>query len=127
MKEGKDKPLPGGKRHRHLPAFILLFLARDDELYGAAINERLKSIWAQNWCFDPGAVYRTLRELEAEGAVRSYWETSDSSRPKHIYHLTETGRQQLARWREDIAARLKNLQYFLAEYDRLPRENRNDP
>jgi len=116
----KENAPPAGsrKKNRHLPAFVLLFLARDGELHGGAINEKFKAIWPPGWSFDPGAVYRTLRVLEQSGAVSSYWKF-DSGPPQRIYRLTDEGWRELEQWEKDIAPRVKNLQYFLAEYARL--------
>lgn len=110
---------PGHRQHRHLPAFLLLFLARSGETHGAALADFLREKWPPAWPWDPGAVYRALRELEQRGAVTSRWET-DVPRPLRLYQLTPAGQDELASWAEDIVARLSNLQYFLAEYRRLP-------
>jgi DNA-binding PadR family transcriptional regulator len=52
---------------------------------------------------DPGAVYRVLRQLEAEGAVVSAWDTSGGGPARRNYELTEMGRARLASWVTVIA------------------------
>jgi PadR family transcriptional regulator, regulatory protein PadR len=48
--------------------------------------------------FDSGAVYRTLRQLEATGLVSSFWDTSESGPARRMYSLTEAGELFLASW-----------------------------
>lgn len=117
---------PGTKNARHLPAYILLFLARDGGLHGGAINSLIKALWPRNWyraSFDPGAVYRTLKSLEEAGAVSSEWQTSDSGSPRRIYEITEDGWKMLFQWEDDIDLRRKNLQFFLDEFAMIKSKN----
>lgn len=104
---------------RHLPVFILLFLARE-RMHGlmlvAKLNETMPSIKA-----DGPAIYRALAELEKQGAVEAVWETDQPGAAKKSYTLTETGRELLAVYAVDIEERKKNLEYFLAEVGKLPR------
>lgn len=110
---------PGTRNARLLPAYILLFLARDGSLHGGAINSLFKSLWPPDWyraSFDSGAVYRTLKSLEEAGAVSSEWQIGDSGSPRRIYHITKDGLNLLLQWKEDIILRRKNLQFFLDEF-----------
>lgn len=102
---------------RHLPAFILLALA-EKPVHGSAIHtvliERMGLARP-----DTGAIYRTLQELEQEGAVVFEWDTSGSGPAKKVYQLTPAGWQKLEEWRQDIEARLASLQCFLERYRAL--------
>jgi len=67
----------------------------------------------------PGPVYRTLRELEVAGLVRSEWDTESSAGPaRRIYHLTEAGHHHLAGWAKDLSHTEGVLRHFLAAYER---------
>ncbi|GBF35085.1 transcriptional regulator [Desulfocucumis palustris] len=100
--------------YRYTPAFILLFLSREN-LYGAALFNRMHS--EIPFCHADGAVvYRTLQELEEVGAVKSYWETGISGPAKKWYQITGQGLELLAKFAEDIDKSKKNLEFFLAAY-----------
>ena len=47
---------------------------------------------------DSAALYRTLRQLEAERLVNSEWDTSNSGPPRRTYTLTSDGEARLAWW-----------------------------
>lgn len=107
----------GGQTYRHTPAFILLFLAQGD-LYGAAL---LNTLHEKLPCYqtDSAIIYRSLQELEEAGAVNSYWETDTGGPARKWYTITPIGKEKLKEFREDIARRKKNLDYFLDSYDGL--------
>ena len=99
---------------RHLPAFILLALA-EKPVHGSAIHSVLiKRMGLARP--DTGAIYRTLQQLEQEDAVVFEWDTSGSGPAKKVYRLTPFGWEKLEEWRQDIEARLANLQCFLETY-----------
>lgn len=106
-----------GQTHRHTPAFILLFLAQGD-LYGAAL---LNTLQDKLPCYhtDSAIIYRSLQDLEAAGAVNSYWETDTGGPARKWYSITPAGKEKLKEFREDIAMRKQNLDYFLMSYDSM--------
>jgi DNA-binding PadR family transcriptional regulator len=61
---------------------------------------------------DPTGLYRTLRDMEDEGLVRSAWETGDSGPAKRRYELTADGVACLVRWAD-------TLQRYHAQIDGL--------
>ena len=106
-----------GKNYRHLPAFLLLFLAEGNAHGGAlltALQERLPVPHV-----DSGAVYRALQELEKEGALVFHWDTSEPGPAKKIYTITDKGWETLAGFETDISMRMQNLSYFLTNYSSL--------
>jgi len=111
-------PKPGkNQAYRHTPAFILLFLARED-LYGGALLHKMQDELPA--CRTDGAViYRSLQVLEQEGAVTSYWETDLPGPARKRYRITARGFARLAEFKEDIEIRKKNFEYFLDTYDEV--------
>ncbi|MFZ5595674.1 MAG: PadR family transcriptional regulator [Bacillota bacterium] len=109
----KNKKCQG---YRYAPAFVLLFLAREN-MYGAAIfNKMQKEI---PFCHaDSAVVYRTLQDLEEEGAVTSYWETGNPGPARKWYRITGKGHELLAEYRDDIERRKKNLEFFIEAYSK---------
>lgn len=107
------------QHYRHLPAFILLFLAQHDA-YGAELLARLQDELPEARG-DSAAVYRTLQGLEDQGDVESYWDTPRSGAPRKWYRITASGRESLRRLRDDVEASRRNLTYFLETYERTVR------
>ena len=103
--------------YRHTPAFILLFLAKGD-LYGAAI---LTTLQKELPCYhtDSAVIYRSLKELEEDDAVSSYWETDTSGPAKKWYKITKKGKDLLIDFKEDIEMRKKNLDYFIESFSSI--------
>jgi len=110
------------QQSRHLPAFILLLLARNPR-HGGAIQTDLQ----QNLPVlkaDSGAIYRALQQLENEGYVTAEWDTSKPGPAVKIYSITSSGWKHLDFWRQDIEARIETLQCFVAEHTRLKRNRK---
>jgi PadR family transcriptional regulator PadR len=105
------------KHYRHLPAFILLALA-EEPAHGGAIKSLLER-WLPGFTADSAALYRSLQQLEKEGAVTSDWDTTPPGPARRVYQVTPLGYQALGQWRDDIKNRLKMLNSFLGHYDRL--------
>lgn len=106
-----------GQAYRHLPAFILVILARE-KLYGAAILARLADE-LPGLRPDSAAVYRTLQDLEDEGAVAAEWETEGPGPARKWYAVTSLGIDRLGECRADIVERMRNFDWFLARYAEL--------
>jgi PadR family transcriptional regulator, regulatory protein PadR len=51
---------------------------------------------------DTGLIYRSLREMEANGWVVSNWEVGSSGPPRRVYEITPAGRETLVFWREEL-------------------------
>lgn len=109
---------------RLLEPALLLALAESGEKHGyellAAVNQMEL---AENEA-DPGAVYRTLRQLESEGYLVSAWHTGEVGPARRVYRLTPTGRELLFFWAETLRRRHSALGSFLERCRRLlnPRE-----
>jgi len=102
---------------RHLPAFILLFLAKESShgsMLLSKINETMPNIKA-----DGPAIYRALSDLEKSEAVEACWDTANPGAARKCYTLTEKGRDMLKEFRVDIEERKKNLEFFISEFDSL--------
>lgn len=106
------------KHGRHTSSFILLILVYGPK-YGLSILETLKD--EMPMCsLDSAGVYRTLKKLEISEAVESYWDTSEPGAAKKWYKITPVGRDLLSQSKKDIEMRIKNLQYFLNKFEKIP-------
>jgi len=104
-----------GRRYqtgRHLSAFLLLLVLQQPD-HGGSLIERLRSLHATPWTVDSGRVYRLLREMEEEGALRSNWEQMDAGQPVRVYRITPLGEARLAQQAGEIQARRDALDRFL--------------
>jgi len=74
---------------------------------------------------DPGLLYRTLRQLEEDGLVRSSWDTEGAGPARRVYEITDEGIEYLHAWAINIRRTRARLDRFLAEYEtRFPDEER---
>ncbi|PEJ46699.1 PadR family transcriptional regulator [Bacillus sp. AFS002410] len=100
---------------RHTGAFLLLFLTEGDS-YGGKLLQKCEEELPIN-PIDSSILYRTLKQLEAEGAVVSYLGTSEQDKPIKMYKITEVGKEKLGEFQKDIEEKLKNLTFFMNRYD----------
>lgn len=102
---------------RHLPAFILLFLAKESTHGSMLLNKMNVSIPYIK--ADGPAIYRALSELEKLDCVEACWDTANPGAAKKCYTITEKGRELLKEFKNDIEERKRNFEFFLSEFDRL--------
>jgi poly-beta-hydroxybutyrate-responsive repressor len=102
-----------GSHHRWMEPFVLALLA-NGSAHGYAIVGELAGLGITNGSVDVGQVYRTLRDLEQGGQVRSTW-TTGTGPARRDYELTETGWDALDEW----AAVMKERTRLVAEFDAL--------
>ncbi len=102
---------PTGTHHRWMAPFVLAILA-NGSAHGYAILGELRQLGITNGSVDVGQVYRTLRDLEVTGQVRSRWATGTGP-ARRDYELTETGFAALDEW----AAVMKERARLVAEFD----------
>jgi PadR family transcriptional regulator, regulatory protein PadR len=103
---------PIGAHHRWMEPFVMVLLA-GGPVHGYAIVGELAALGITNRSVDLGQVYRTLRDLEAAGQVRSAWSTAGSGPARRDYELTEAGYAALDEW----AAVIKERARLIAEFD----------
>jgi PadR family transcriptional regulator PadR len=87
---------PKARLHGDMLTTTLLAFLKASNAYGYELTQRLTEAGLPP--FDSGAVYRTLRQLEATGLVSSFWDTSESGPARRVYSLTEAGELFLASW-----------------------------
>lgn len=75
-------------------ALLLLRLLADEDGYGYGIVTRLREAGFPELA--EGTVYPALTRLESAGHLGSYLQRSGSGPARKYYHLTDTGRAELA-------------------------------
>lgn len=106
------------RSYRHLPAFVLILLAREN-LYGAALLNSMKQEMPFFFNTDLSLIYRVLQDLESIGAVTYYWETDTAGPARKWYQITDVGLKKLAEYKEDIEKRMKNFVFFMERYEAI--------
>ena len=90
----------------HLDGLILAIVA-DAPVHGYAAIEQLKERSGGTFDLPEGTVYPVLHRLEADGLLKSSWDTA-SGRRRRVYQLTRQGRRRLehqrAEWRRFSSA-----------------------
>ncbi len=103
---------PVGAHHRWMEPFVMVLLG-GGPTHGYAITGELANLGITLGSVDVGQVYRTLRDLEETGQVRSTWSTAGSGPARRDYELTEAGYAALDEW----AAVMKERARLIAEFD----------
>ena len=91
----------------------LLLLLSEKESYGYDIIGRLGEVGYTDQAPDPATVYRVLRRLESDGAVKSEWDTSGPGPARRVYSITPEGVEFLRAWAVSIDRTKKSLEKFL--------------
>jgi poly-beta-hydroxybutyrate-responsive repressor len=95
--------------------FVMVLLA-SGSAHGYAIVGELAALGITNGTVDVGQVYRTLRDLEQAGQVRSEWSTAGSGPARRDYELTAAGYSALDEWAAVIKERARLIGEFDARY-----------
>jgi PadR family transcriptional regulator PadR len=104
-------PLSG---HRWMEPFVMVLLA-GGAAHGYAIVGELEQLGVTSGTVDVGQVYRTLRDLEEAGQVRSAWATGTGP-ARREYELTADGHRALDEWAAVMKERMRLGAEFEARY-----------
>ena len=96
------------------PRLILLLLERP--AHGYELMERLAD-QAEMPGADPGLLYRTLRQLEADGMLSSTWDTEGQGPARRLYQVTPEGVEFLHAWALRVGQIRQRLKEFLNQYE----------
>lgn len=100
----------GGQPKNFARPCLLLLLA-EAPTHGYELLERLRPFGFD--LNDPASVYKTLRQLEAEGHVVSEWELSTRGPARRVYSLTADGQEMLQAWAQTLATNREIIGMFL--------------
>lgn len=101
-----------GNLYRFVEPVILFLLQQKGQSYGYDLAGDLNNHSLTDAEIERAALYRTLRQLEANGHVVSEWDTSQPGPARRLYRLTDSGRQHLKEWEvvlDRLAASLVRL------------------
>jgi poly-beta-hydroxybutyrate-responsive repressor len=107
------RPDPIGMPRDFLAACLLLLL-RQWSMHGYRLMQQLMALGFA--ALDPGTVYRTLRQLERDGLIRSHWDLGDAGPARRMYELTEAGEAFLRTWAQGLEQYRQMLDAFFRFY-----------
>jgi len=87
-----------GKLYRFIEPLVLQQLKEKRTAYGYELLESLKAHSLTDAAIDKAALYRTLRNLEGHGYVKSEWAEGLAGPAKRVYKITRQGEQHLKQW-----------------------------
>lgn len=109
-----------------LPLYVMQLLS-ERPYYANELMSLIAERTGRQWVANPGAIYPLMSHLEQHGLVEGEWE-DPRKRTVRIYHLTEAGRQELARLKSIVRPKLAEAVAVLQELVRdLGGEQEEDP
>src|SRR6476620_3328474 len=75
---------------------LILNALKLEENHGLGISRRIHQITRGTFDVRPGSLYPALHRLEEKGWLVSRWDDSANNRRAKYYHLTSSGKRQLA-------------------------------
>jgi DNA-binding PadR family transcriptional regulator len=108
-----------GNLYRFVEPVVLLLLEKKGRSYGYDLSGDLKEYALTDAEIERGALYRTLRQLEANGNVVSAWDFEESGPARRVYKLTAKGERHLDEWATVLEHVSKSMARFVAETKRV--------
>jgi PadR family transcriptional regulator, regulatory protein PadR len=112
-----------GNVYRFVEPVVLLLLKQKGRSYGYDLSSDLQDHALTDAEIERASLYRTLRQLEANGNVKSEWETDRSGPARRVYTLTEKGERHLDEW----AVVLDHVSKSMARFVRNAKSSLREP
>lgn len=118
------KPQKAEARPRNWQEPVILLMLREWNSYGYEMMERMAQFGLET--MNPGTLYRTLRHMEKNGAVKSTWETSEGGPARRVYSITDVGEAYLDFWAKSLEQYQRNVEAFFRLYTGRRRQQASD-
>lgn len=115
-----------GNLYRFVEPLLLYLLKKRGRSYGYELTGALQEHSLTDTKIEHGALYRTLRQLEANGHVISEWDNTGSGPPRRVYELTPSGKNHLWEWEEVLGHLAKSMAEFVHEVKDLREKKEED-
>ena len=109
---GKFHGIKASPTHWLMP--VLLLALREYNSYGYELMERATAFGFK--AMNPGTVYRTLRQMEENGIVKSTWNTTNGGAARRMYSITDAGEAYLDFWAHALEQYRNNIDAFFRLY-----------
>lgn len=116
-RHGKNQPCTCamGNLYRFVEPVVLLLLKKKGQSYGYDLSADLQHFALTDAEIERGALYRTLRQLEGNGNVKSDWETDNTGPARRVYKLTAKGERHLEEWATVLDHVSKSMARFVRD------------
>jgi len=116
-RHGHDHPCTCamGNVYRFVEPVVLLLLKKKHRSYGYELSRALQDHALTDAEVERAALYRTLRQLEANGNVVSEWETDRGGPARRVYSLTPEGEHHLMEWTVVLGHLSKSMAGFVKD------------
>ena len=94
----------------------VLLLLTESPAHGYQLVERLHGN-PDTAGIDPGFLYRTLRQFEKDGYVKSTWDVGTPGPARRVYQITPDGVEYLHAWVEHVRGARERLGRLLQAFD----------
>ena len=113
------------KMERFLEVCLLLLLY-DDVGYGYGLVEELSFFGFSEEELNVGTLYRTLRNMEKEKLVESFWEEGGQGPKRRVYRISEVGKAELDQRIKFMRMRKARIERLIGRYDELGIEKKEN-
>jgi poly-beta-hydroxybutyrate-responsive repressor len=98
---------------------VILVTLKEWNSYGYKLMEQAAAFGYGT--LNPGTLYRTLRNMEKNGHVKSEWDTSNGGGPaRRVYSITDAGEAYLDFWAVSLEQYQRNIDAFFRIYTGRP-------
>ena len=122
VRHGKNYPCSCGmgNLYRFVEPLVLLLLKKKGHSYGYDLCAELHEHALTDTAIEKAALYRTLRQLETNGNVKSEWETNKAGPARRVYRITRQGEMHLEEWAAVLEHLSQSMTRFVSEVRELP-------
>lgn len=106
---------PAGRMLGFIQPSLLLLLS-EESAHGYQLLDKLNQN-EDTRGIDPGFLYRTLRQFEEDGLVKSSWDVEGHGPARRVYEITADGVEYLHAWANHIRSTRERLGRFLETYE----------
>jgi len=85
---------------------IILMTLLERDKYGYEIIDEVLSNTNGKVSIKQPSLYSSLKRMEEQSLISSYWRDSEIGGKRHYYHLTDFGKKNLEKWKEDLPTNL---------------------
>ncbi len=106
--------------HHQMERFLevcLLLLLYDEVGYGYGLIEQLEYFGFVAEELNVSTLYRTLRKMEKESLVSSYWQQGGPGPKRRVYEITKSGKLHLEQWITILKTRKSRIEKLIEQYE----------